>query len=85
MTEATRQTSSDNTAVRTFQVGFPGAELTELRRRINATRWPEHETVTDDSQGVPLAMTRELARYWGTDYDWRRSEAKLNDLPNFIT
>jgi len=85
MTEATQQTSSGNTAVRAFQVGFPEAELTELRRRINATRWPERETVTDDSQGVPLAMTQELARYWGTDYDWRRCEAKLNDLPNFIT
>ena len=59
MTEATQQTNSGNTAVRAFQVGFPEAELTELRRRINATRWPEHETVTDDSQGVPLAMTQE--------------------------
>jgi pimeloyl-ACP methyl ester carboxylesterase len=85
MTEVTRQASSDDTAVRAFQVGFPEAELTELRGRINATRWPERETVTDDSQGVPLAMTQELARYWATDYDWRRCEAKLNDLPNFIT
>jgi hypothetical protein len=56
-----------------------------LRRRVNATRWPEHETVTDDSQGVPLATMQELARYWGTDYDWRTCEAKLNALPNFIT
>ena len=71
--------------IRPFQVGFPEAELTELRRRVNATRWPERETVTDDSQGVPLAMMQELARYWGTDYDWRRCEAKLNALPNFIT
>ena len=85
MTEVTRQTSSDDTAVRAFQVDFPEAELTELRARIEATRWPERETVTDDSQGVPLAMTQELARYWATDYDWRRSEAKLNDRPNFIT
>jgi hypothetical protein len=58
---------SGNTDVRAFQVGFPEAELAELRRRVNATRWPERETVTDDSQGVPLAMMQELARYWGTD------------------
>ena len=64
---------------------FPQSELTELRRRINATRWPEHETVTDDSQGVSLAMMQELARYWATDYDWSKCEAKLNALPNFIT
>ncbi len=79
------QTGSDNTAVRPFQVGFPDAELAELRRRINATRWPERETVTDDSQGVPLAMMQELTRYWGTEYDWGACEAKLNALPNFIT
>ncbi|MGE5763196.1 MAG: epoxide hydrolase family protein, partial [Mycobacterium leprae] len=65
--------------------GFPEAELTELRRRVNATRWPERETVTDDSQGVPLAMMQELARYWGTDYDWRKCEAKLNALSHFMT
>ena len=71
--------------IRPFQVGFPEAELAELRRRIDATRWPERETVTDDSQGVPLATMQELARHWGTDYDWRKCEAKLNALPNFIT
>jgi pimeloyl-ACP methyl ester carboxylesterase len=64
---------------------FPEAELTELRRRINATRWPERETVSDDSQGVPLATMQELARYWGTDYDWGKCEAKLNALPHFVT
>ena len=58
MTEGTRRAGSDNTAVRAFQIGFPEAELTELRRRVNATRWPERETVTDDSQGVRLAMRR---------------------------
>ena len=68
--EVAEQAGSGSTAVRAFQVGFPEAELTELRRRISATRWPERETVTDDSQGVPLAMIQELARYWGTDYDW---------------
>ena len=56
-----------------------------MRRRVNATRWPERETVTDDSQGVRLAMMQELARYWGTDYDWHKCEAKLNALPNFMT
>ncbi len=85
MTEGTQQTGSDNTAVRAFQVGFPEAELTELRRRVSAARWPERETVTDDSQGVRLAMMQDLARYWETDYDWGKCEAKLNALPNFIT
>ena len=74
--------AGDNT-IRPFKVGFPEAELTELRRRVNATRWPERETVSDDSQGVRLAMMQDLARYWGTDYDWRKCEAKLDDLPNF--
>src|SRR6202046_2109084 len=85
MSDGTQQTGSDNTTVRAFQVGFPEAELTGLRRRINATRWPERETVSDDSQGVPLATIQELARYWGTDYDWRKCEARLNALPHFIT
>ena len=71
--------------IRPFKINFPEAELAELRRRINATRWPERETVTDDSQGVPLAMMQELARYWGTDYDWRKVEARLNALPQFMT
>jgi pimeloyl-ACP methyl ester carboxylesterase len=84
-TEAARPTDSDNSAIRPFEVGFPEAELAELRRRVNATRWPERETVSDDSQGAPLAMMQDLAGYWGTDYDWSRCEAKLNALPNFIT
>jgi hypothetical protein len=62
VTEGTQQASGDKTAVRPFHVNVPEAELTELRRRINAARWPERETVTDDSQGVPLAMIQELAR-----------------------
>jgi hypothetical protein len=82
-TQAHAATTSD--AIRPFKVDVPEAELTELRRRINATRWPEGETVTDDSQGVPLVMMQELARYWGKDYDWRKCEAKLNALPQFIT
>jgi pimeloyl-ACP methyl ester carboxylesterase len=75
----------EDSTVRTFHVDVPEAELTELRRRINATRWPERETVTDDSQGVRLAMMQELARYWGTDHDWRACEAQLNALPQFMT
>jgi pimeloyl-ACP methyl ester carboxylesterase len=77
--------ATSDSSIRQFQVEVPEAELTELRRRINATRWPERETVADDSQGVRLAMMQELTRYWGADYDWRPCEAKLNALPNFIT
>lgn len=73
------------TAIRPLRVHVPEAQLTDLRRRIKATRWPEREAVTDDSQGVPLAMMEELARHWSTDYDWRKCEAKLNALPNFVT
>jgi pimeloyl-ACP methyl ester carboxylesterase len=80
-----KQQHSDKNAIRPFQVNFPEAELTELRRRINATRLPEKETVADFSQGVPLATVQKLARYWATDYDWRKCEARLNALPNFIT
>jgi pimeloyl-ACP methyl ester carboxylesterase len=75
----------DKDAIRPFRVNVPETELTELRRRINATRWPERETVSDDSQGVQLATMQKLARYWATDYDWRKFEAKLNELPQFIT
>src|SRR5580693_7086689 len=85
MTEGAQQPGSDRTAVRPFQVNVPEAELTELRRRIITAKWPERETVTDDSQGVPLAMIQELARYWAADYDWRTCEAKLNALPQFMT
>jgi hypothetical protein len=76
---------SDDNTIRPFKVGFPATEVADLRRRVAATRWPERETVTDDSQGVRLALMQELARYWGTDYDWRRCETKLNDLPHFVT
>jgi pimeloyl-ACP methyl ester carboxylesterase len=77
--------ASDTTAIRPFQVSIPEAELTELRRRITATKFPERETVDDMSQGVPLATVQMLARYWATEYDWRRVEARLNALPQFIT
>ncbi len=76
---------NDKTAIRPFHVSVPDAELTELRRRINATRWPERETVPDQSQGVQLATMQKLAQYWEKEYDWRRCEARLNALPNFIT
>jgi pimeloyl-ACP methyl ester carboxylesterase len=76
---------SSATAVRPFRVGFSDAEISDLRRRITATRWPERETVTDDSQGVPLEMMQQLADHWATDYDWSKCEARLNGLPNFIT
>jgi pimeloyl-ACP methyl ester carboxylesterase len=79
------QTEQDNVDIRPFQVGFPQSDLDELRRRIIAARWPERETVTDDSQGVRLDLMQDLARYWASDYDWRKSEAKLNAIPNFIT
>jgi pimeloyl-ACP methyl ester carboxylesterase len=71
--------------IRPFTFKAPQAQLDDLRRRIAATQWPEKETVSDDSQGVPLAMMQELARYWATDYNWRKAEARLNALPQFIT
>jgi pimeloyl-ACP methyl ester carboxylesterase len=76
---------AQGTAIRPFVVHVPDADIDNLRRRIAATQWPDRETVTDSSQGVPLATMQELARYWGTDYDWRKIEAKLNALPQFIT
>ena len=85
MTQTSATQAADKTTVRRFQVNVPDAELTELRRRINSTRWPERETVTDESQGLPLATIRDLARYWATDYDWRKCEAKLNALLQFLT
>ena len=75
----------EKTAIHPFHVNVPEAELTELRKRISATQWPERETVTDATQGVQLATIQALARYWATDYDWRKIEAKLNALPQFIT
>ncbi|WP_088040591.1 epoxide hydrolase family protein [Bacillus sp. EAC] len=71
--------------IRPFHVNIPEEEIIELRRRINATRWPEKETVLDQSQGTQLSTMQELARYWATDYDWRKIEKKLNALPHFIT
>src|SRR5437016_11076120 len=72
-------------AIRPFQVNVPEKELVHLRQRIAATRWPDRETVTDRSQGAQLAKMQTLVRYWGTGYDWRKAEAKLNALPQFVT
>ena len=77
--------SAGDTTVRPFTIETPDADLDDLRARIAATQWPEKETVADDSQGVPLATMQKLARYWASDYDWRRCEAELNGLPQFIT
>jgi pimeloyl-ACP methyl ester carboxylesterase len=82
MTAVAEQTGK---AIRPFRVDVPDEALTEMRRRIDATRWPTRELVTDRSQGVQLATMQELCRYWTTEYDWRRCEAKLNALPQFVT
>jgi pimeloyl-ACP methyl ester carboxylesterase len=78
-------TITDDTAVRPFTIDVPEADLEDLRARIAATRWPEKETVTDQSQGPSLATMQALARYWQTEYDWRKCEEKLKALPHFIT
>jgi pimeloyl-ACP methyl ester carboxylesterase len=82
------QSSAPNSAaaaIRPFRIDFPAADLTALRARVSATRWPDRETVKDDSQGVQLATTQALADYWKTRYDWRNVEARLNALPQFKT
>ncbi len=84
-TQRGSEQADDKNAIRPFEVNVPEAELIELRRRINATKWPEQETVSDASQGVQLATIQKLAQYWGTEYDWRRCEAQLKALPHFIT
>ena len=76
---------TDDPSIRPFEFHASDVDLADLRRRIKATRWPERELVEDGTQGVQLALMQELARYWATDYDWRRCEARLNALPNFIT
>ena len=85
MSQKDNNQAADATNIRPFHYKAPEADLTELRRRINNTRWPERETVADATQGVQLATTEALARYWATEYDWRKIEAKLNALPQFIT
>jgi pimeloyl-ACP methyl ester carboxylesterase len=83
-TQQGRQQAADTT-IRPFHVNFPEADLTDLRARIKSTKWPDRETVTDASQGVQLATAQALARYWATDHDWRKCEARLNALPQFMT
>jgi len=77
--------AAEGDAIRPFRSNVPEDQLVDLRRRIAGTRWPDKETVTDQSQGVQLAKLQELVRYWGTDYDWRKGEAKLNVFPQFMT
>ncbi|MGA7571337.1 MAG: epoxide hydrolase family protein, partial [Candidatus Aquilonibacter sp.] len=79
------QAPTSNATIRPFHVKFSDAQIDDMRKRIKATRWPDRETVNDNSQGVPLEMLQGLATYWATDYDWRKCEARLNALPMFIT
>src|SRR5580658_1697238 len=83
--EVAHSSGGDKTAIRPLHVHAPESQLIDLKRRVKATRWPERETVTDASQGVQLATMQKLARYWSTDYDWRKVEARLNALPQFVT
>src|SRR5687768_3202132 len=76
---------ADDTTIQPFRASVPEAEVAELRRRLQATRWPDRETVADDSQGARLDRLKGLVRYWGTAYDWREGEAKLNAFPQFKT
>jgi len=82
---AKRGAAADDTSIRPFHVSIPDADVADLRRRVAATKWPERELVTDATQGVQLATTQKLAQYWTANYDWRKVEARLNALPQFIT
>jgi pimeloyl-ACP methyl ester carboxylesterase len=82
---AVPQVSAEDTGIRPFRVSIPQAALEDVRMRLRATRWPDRETVTDQSQGAQLAQLRDLVRYWSTDYDWRKGEARLNAFPQFKT
>ena len=85
VTESIPETAIDRATIRPFRVAIPASDLAELRRRITSTRFPEKETVNDFSQGVPLATVQKLTRYWATEYDWRKVEARLNSVPNYLT
>ncbi|HEX7980956.1 MAG TPA: epoxide hydrolase, partial [Gemmatimonadaceae bacterium] len=85
LTDVIHDTDTHEPAIRPFQVNVPDAEVADLNRRVKTTRWPDKETVTDDTQGVQFATMQKLARYWATDYDWRKIERRINALPNFIT
>ena len=84
-TDASQTSTAKPGEIRPFRVNVPAEDLADLRRRIAATRWPDRETVSDQSQGIQLAKLQELVRHWGTAYDWRKAEAKLNALPQFVT
>ena len=84
-TQERNKQAADKDGIRPFHVSIPEEALSDLRRRLETTRWPDKETVADDSQGAQLAKLQELVRYWGTDYDWRKAEAKLNAFPQFKT
>src|ERR1700735_327888 len=80
-----RFTAESGTAIRPFHISIPEAELVDLRERVAATRWPDKETVNDESQGIRLAEVQALVKYWGSGYNWRNVETKLNALPEFVT
>ena len=82
---ASLRAATEDDAIRTFTVNFPDSDIVDLRRRVKATKWPDRETVKDPSQGVQLATVQQLAHYWRTEYDWRKVEARLKALPQFIT
>ena len=77
--------ATEDCSIRPFHINVPEEQLVDLRRRIDATKWPDKELVSDATQGVQLATMQKLAHYWATDYDWRKEEAKLNALPQFVT
>ncbi|HKR09332.1 MAG TPA: epoxide hydrolase, partial [Gemmatimonadaceae bacterium] len=86
ITEVSTSTATDTRSdVRPLHVSFPEEQLADLRRRIKATKWPEKETVADETQGVQLATMQALANYWANTYDWRKAEARINSYPNFVT
>jgi Epoxide hydrolase N terminus len=78
-------TAAEGDAIRSFRVNVPEADLADLRKRIAATKWPEREQVSDATQGVQLSTMQKLAHYWANEHDWRKCEAKINAVPNFIT
>ena len=85
ITEVSTQTTGTRSDIRPFRVSFPEEQLADLRRRVKATKWPERETVADDTQGVQLATMQALANYWANNYDWRKAEARINSYPQFVT
>src|SRR5262245_60437921 len=83
--DKTLRNGDPTTTIRQFKVQIPQKDIIDLKKRIKATRWPDKEIVANQSQGVQLETMKKLAKYWATDYDWRKAEAKLNALPQFVT